>query len=336
MLFRTILAPFIRIFQWSGLSPFPLTAKKPASFWESKNCQFATITSVNLLLNIVPGIYSLVFNYLNYQPKDRYSKLVSYTHLLTGFILRINTITMLIESVSKRSTQAKLFKAFDKIEYIFTEKLNFQSKMCPPRVRFRKFMIIWVVKNVVFATLIGFSFMSAIVWYRLYVSIVMYVPFYTSTLFYAQWMVYVDVVRFNIERLNEIIMEMDDVNRSDQLPTNGQIFQVETFSDRTYDACERFSQLRKCFSEIWQASILTNQCFRWSLLIGIGTDLYMLVVNLYFIVYSVVNSNFDSWVHTAIAAVLVVVTSTNFLVISMVCECISVDVSWFSRAYRQL
>lgn len=332
MLFRTILAPFIRIFQWSGLVPFPLIEKKPTSFWKSKHFLFTTITVVNLLLNIAPGIFALVYNLLNYQPKEGYSKLVSYTHLMTGFILRVNTITVLIETLSKRSIQAKLFETFDEIEYIFTKKLNFQSKMCPPRVRFRKFMIIWIIKNVAFTTLTVCSFLSAIVWYRFCFAVISYIPFYTSTLFYAKWMVYVDVVRFNIERLNEIIMEMDDVNRIDRPPTNGQIFQVEACPVHAFDACERFAHLRKCFSEIWHASILTNRCFRWSLLIGVGTDLYMLVVNLYFIVYSVVNSDFDSWIHAAVAVVMVVLISTNFLVMSMVCECISVDVSWFSRA----
>lgn len=317
MLFRTVLMPFIKVFQWSGLTPFSLSAEKPKSFWRSEQFHFAAITALNLMINLFGGIRNLKRIYHNHQPKEGHPKVVAYTHLLVGFIMRTNAITVLVESWANRSTQKKLLSTFDEIQIIFTEKLYLEIEDCSLRARFVKLMIFGIVKNVTLAALILTGLIFAFKWYTLYVWILMCVPFYTSALFYAQWMVYVDTIRFNIGRVNECLIRMSEEEG------NGD------FLIRTIDAFERLAYLRKSFSKIWQASILINRCFRWSLFIGNSTDLYFMVINFYWIIYSMVNFDFSSWSDNIFFSTLACLILMNFLVICMICEDISTTVSPF-------
>lgn len=330
MSFRAVLVPFIRISQWCGLSPFPLVKEKPKSFWQSEAFQFTAVAVVNLLINLAACTSNLIRIVCDHQLVMGHSKLFSYTHILVGFITRIHTITVLIESYSKRSIQMKLFATFDEIEKIFKEKLNLGMDRRQLRIRFSKFIIIWAVKNAAIVILILLGFIE-FTWYTLYVEIMTFVPFYTSALFYAQWMVYADVVRSNIERMNECLAKMNDEKGINRLPTDGQIFQVEVSSVRTLDEFERLIDLRKCFRKIWYASALINRCFRWSLFIGNSTDLYMLVGNLYWILYHMVALDIDSWYRIAFNAMCAGMISTNVIIMSMICEDINAKVSCFIR-----
>lgn len=326
MSFRAVLVPFIRFFQWSGLSPFPLAMEKSKSFWQSGAFQFTAVTVVNLLINLAACTSNLIRIIYDHQFIMGHSKLFSYTHIIVGFITRIHAITLLIESYSKRSIQMKLFTTFDEIEKIFKEKLNREMDKRQLRIRFSKFIIIWVMKNVAVVVLIILGFIE-FTWYTLYVEIITIVPFHTSALFYAQWMMYTDVIRSNIERMNECLAKMSDGKNINRFPMVGQIFQVEASSIRTLDEFDRLIDIQKCFGKIWYASALINRCFRWSLFIGTSTDLYQLVGNLYWILYHMLALNIDSWYRIAFGAVCAGMIATNVIIMSMICEDIKAKVS---------
>lgn len=329
MLFRTILVPFIRIFQWSGLSPFPVFAKGPKLLWRTETFRFTVITGVILLINFASGIYSLRLAIRFLQLSMGNIKLLAYTHMLAGLIVRINVITVLIESFARRSTQAKLLATFDETENIFREKLNVESEKHQLRTRFRTFIIICVIKNATLAVLIvsGFIVTFKFEWLKLYASITIFLQYYTSYLFYAQWMMYVDVVRFNVERVNECLMKISTVERIDRFPMNRPIVQVEPISFHMFDACERLAYLRKCYRQIWQASLLINRCFYWSLFSNISADLYLLVENLYLVLCSMVTLIFGSLYFTVFSATLIGIILSRFSLISMICENINAEVS---------
>lgn len=334
MLFRIVLAPFVRIFQWSGLSPLRAVAEKPKSFWRSKAFQLTAITMANLLINFSAGIHNVTCYNLNYRPDGVHSKLVAYTHMLIGLLLRIHAIAVLIESFTKRSTQAKLLATFDEVEHIFANKLNYKIGKRRLRGRFHKFIIIWICKNATMAILVVLFLTYVFKWFKLYNAIVLFVPLYTNSLFYAQWMVYVDVIRFNIRRLSDCLSLMSDKKGTDQPPTDGQIHRVRASPISTIDECERLTHLRECFSKIWHASILVNRCCRWSLFIGCGIDLYLLVINLYRILNSLMHFNFNfACFNAAFGIVWVATILTNFLVISVIGEGINTEVSCHFRPF---
>lgn len=334
MLFRTVLVPFIRIFQWSGLSPFLVIAENPKSFWRSKAFQLTAITMANLLINFSAGIHNVTTFSPNYRPDGVHSKLVAYTHMVMGLLLRIHAITVLIESFTKRSTQTKLLATFDEIEHVFANKLNHKIDKRRLRTRFCKFINFWICRDVAMALLATLNLISAFKWINLYNTSAMFVPLYTYSLFYAQWMVYADVIRFNVSRLNECLRKMSDEKGIDQPPTDGQIHRVRATSISTIDVCARLTHLRECFCKIWHASILFNRYCRWSLLIGSGIDLYLLVVNLYRILYCLMNFRFNfARITAAFGIVWAVKVSANFLVMSVIGEAINTEVSYHFRPF---
>lgn len=325
---RKKLPPFFRIFQWNGLSPVSLVAEKPKSFWRREAFLFSAITLMSLFINFSTGVHYLSRVFLNYQFKKGHSKLFAYTYMLVGVVTRINAVTVLTESYARRSMQTDLLTTFDEIETIFREKLNFESKKRQLQVRIFKFIIIAILKIVAMAAFVILGSSLSFQWQKLYISIVVvFIPFYTNNFFYAQWMMYVDMVRFNIEKVNEYLLKIGDEKHIDRLLTDGRITQLEASLIPTMDACERLTHLRKCYSKIWHASVLINRCFRWSFFINNSKDLYLLVTNLYWILFHVVKLNFFSRYNTAFCVAVAGMILMNFIIISLVCEDINVRVS---------
>lgn len=322
-----MLAPFIRIYQWSGLSPFSLFANNCKSIWRYESFRFVAITLVNLLINITACIYILVrFDY--------HGGLGSLINLLMTLNVFTHAFAVLIESCSKRSIQSKLLTTFDEIEKILAEKLDHRMNERQLRLRFLKFTIIWIVKNAVitFASILGVF--AAQQYENVYYGIATFLPFYTSTLSYAQWLAYVDVIRYNIERTNDCLLKMGEANRIDWLEPEGQIFCIKPVATDAFDTCKRLIDLRKCFNKIWLASTLINRCFHWSLIIGSGNEMCLFVINLYWMLVSLTDNMSSSWPDVAFCAIWAGMILSNFLAISMICEDINIEVSMFTHRFR--
>lgn len=316
-----MLAPFIRIYQWSGLSPFPLFANNCKSIWRNESFRFIAITIVNLLISITACYCSLI--YFDYQ-----SNLGSYINLLMTLNVFAHAFAVLIESCSKRSIQSELLTTFDEIEKIYAENLGHRMNERQLRCRFLKFTIIWILKNA-FITFANILYMIAAQQYyeSLYYAIAIFLPFYTSTLSYAQWLAYVDVVRYNIERTNDCLLKMGETNNIDWLGTEGHIFCIKPVATDAFDTCKRLIHLRKCFNKIWLASTLINRCFHWSLIIGSGNEMCLFVINLYWILLNLTYCS--SWPDVTFSAIWAGMILSNFLAISMICEDINIEVSVF-------
>lgn len=312
MSFRNILAPIFRIFQWSGLSPLSLIAKKSRFSWRNETFKFVVVTVALLLINFGASIYILA----TLKPRP---VLYWYQRMLVLLSLRIHAITVLIESFAKKSIQSELFATFDEIEKIFGSRLHLKTDNHRLRLRFRRFIIIWIFGNVTFLALSLIDIASIpFKWYNLYYLVVLCLPFCTSTLSYVQWMVCVDAIRFNIERVNECLV--GDNKRTVKFRTNRHIFCPEALSIDTYDACKRLEQLRICLAKMWLASIQINDCFRWALLVGSGISLLCLVVNLHWILLSLVAQALFSWYDIGLCAFWACQIWSNFLIISLICE----------------
>lgn len=321
MLFRIILAPVIRVFRWSGLSPFPLLAKKSKSIERSEVYRLAAVTAINLLVNLVVGLQNTIQT--NFNITRAFDKLLIYGDLIMAVILRVHAIVVLIESYAKRFEQSELLAKFDEIENIFAQKLNVEANQWQERHRFKKFIVIWLAKMAIFSMVLLVAPMFTFEWYNLYYLIVVFTAFYTSALSYAQWMVYVDVIRYNIERINACLMGMGRADRID-----GHIFYVRAVNAQ--DICERLVQLRKCYIKIWEASMLINRCFCWLFTIGIGVGVYLVVFNLYTILYGVLSLKMLRWHDVVVCASWGSTFAADFVLISMICEDINAGVSIFS------
>lgn len=315
-----MLAPIITIFQWSGLSPFPLVVKKGKSVWLNDKSQFIAIVVANLLTTF----FACIQNLLRFNPiaEGPLFKLIVYINVMVVLSLHIHTVATLIESYSKRSIEVEVLTKFQEIENSFQGNFGVKTDNLQQRNRFRKFIIIWIVKNAIVAILLVGGTLFSFKWDKLSSMIVIIIPFYTSTLSNAQWMTYVDVIRSNVERLNECLREMSDGNSM-----IGRIFHVETFQTDMFDMCERLVQLRKYSDQLWQASALINRRFCWSLSIGIGSDLILLVINLYWILFCMVHLKFGPLYDIIFRTAWTSMILSNFSIISLIGEDINAKVS---------
>lgn len=328
MSFRTVLLPIIRVFRWSGLSPFPLLPSKQCN--SVGRCDSIRYTAISVIIFLLI-LWSCIVNLRRYDyllSVD--SNMSDYIELFMILIPRIHTFSVLIDSSTNRLNQSRLLTIFDEIETVFAQKLNMPMEKRQLRTRFWRFIIICFVKNVAIASIFLFSVLAVQTWTSVYHSSMAFLAFYTSTLSYAQWMVYVDVIRYNIERLNASLVKMGDHNRIQRLQEDRYIFRVEIFSLDAFDTCERLIYLRQCFNKTWQASMLINRCFRWSLLFGSGNELFLLVVNLYWILYCLVNSKFTLWLDIVLCSVWAITNLSNLFVVSMLCEDIKAKVRFSS------
>lgn len=326
MLFRTVLSSTIRVFRWSGLSPFPLIISKECnSVGRCDSIRYTSMSAIIFLLILFSCILNL--RRFDYLLSGMGSSVSDYIELFMILIPRVHTFSALIDSYTNRSNQSRLLTIFDEIGSIFAEKLNIPLEKRQLRTRFWRFINICFVKNMAIASICLLSVVAIQTWASVYYSSMTLLAFYTSTLSYAQWMVYVDVVRYNIERMNASLVKMGDQNRIQRLQEDRYIFRVEIFSLDAFDTCERLIYLRQCFDKTWQTSRLINRCFRWSLLFGSGNELFLLVVNLYWILYCLVNLRFTVWLDIVFCSIWAVINLSNLFVVSMLCEDIKVKVS---------
>lgn len=325
MLFRTVLGPIIRINQWSGLSPFPSFAKRCISFGRCDSLRFATITAVHLLMNFILGIQNAIQT--DYNVTGAFDRMIIYGDLLMALALRLHAFTVLIESYTKRSIQLNLMSEFDEIENIFAKNLNLKSDEKQLRQRFWKFIAIWFVKLMMFSMVLLMGPLLTFEWYNLYYLIIVFIAFYSGSLSFAQWLVYVDVIRYNIERLNVCLVKMNEATDINRFRADENIFFVRAIPPDAQDMCERLDHLRKCFSKVWQASILINQSFRWSFLIGIGSGVFIVVFSLYSILFGFYTLQMLRWYDYVVCIGWTVVFSSDFFIISMICEQINAGVS---------
>lgn len=150
------------------------------------------------------------------------------------------------------------------------------------------------------------------------------VQLYISTLFYVQLLEYLDVVKYNIESINDCLAKLRGPLRFYWIHCNPQPVPATHLMDDPH----RLIYLRICYSKTWEASVLINRCARWSLLPGIHEDFVFSVANFYWILYLL----FELSSATSVSILLVRVawagfSVSNFLELSMICEQISEQVS---------
>lgn len=321
MSFRAVLAPIIRVFRWVGLSSFPLSHQESESFWREKSLAFAAITIVNVLVNLLMAIEDI--SEINFARVSFHARIELYVDLVLTCLLRIHTITVLMESCIKRSIQLSLLTTFDGIEAVFAENLNLpvDNRQLP---RFRKFIIISIVQSGLIAVVYIAGVLSQGYWLPMISTMFVLLAFCVISLSNAQWLVFVDAVRFNLERINVCLAKMGDAESQEYMRTVRDIPGLNESENG-----ERIVQLRKCLNGTWKASLLINRCFRWSLFIGIGNQLLVLVINLYWILYSLLHMNIAVINQITFCTSWALVILSHFLLMSLICEDINNNVSKF-------
>lgn len=321
MKFRRVLFSIIRLCQCSGLCPIPVYGSNANSALGSKKFGFASLTAIIFSVHLFASVH--YFSHSNYYIDWSLSAVLVYINFFVAFTIRLHAAAVLIESYAKRSIQWELLQKLDEIEAIFIDKLKLKTNDENLRGRCHRFIILWIVTLFLFAFLVFFGGVLWFEWFVFYRLVMTIAPFYTCTLFYAQLAVYLDMLKYNIETINGCLSKLENTPRAHWNRRQGQTMP----SAHMHDICKQLIYLRLCYFKTWEASVLINQCVRWSLLLGINNDFVLYVTNWYWILYCLVNASFENWIAVIIYGMWIAINMSHFLLISSVCERISNQVS---------
>lgn len=269
-----LLSPVIRICQWSGLSPLDLNRD---TAFTSRHVQSHRILMVIwLTIEIAHFLHGFIQMdiYINW----KFSKILIYIDIITPLFIRLHVIVLFIESFLKRSEQVELLDKIAEIETFFVRKFQVKIDAKKLQRKFRNYLIFWVLR------IAGIIVCMCLVksWGDAYYLLLYIVPFYSSTLMYAQYLSYVETIRYCVELLNENIGQFDMSHVSQQEQSGEKLVEKRTFIF-TFNKIERLRDLRHVYRLIWQASLLVNHYVLWSLPIAINNEFITLINDLYWI-----------------------------------------------------
>lgn len=311
--FRRVLFSIVRLCQCSGQCPISVYGSNT----EKKKIAFAVLSVLVFIGQTLMSIYFLLhfYNLLDWS-----EAILSYINLCVAFTIRLHAAVMLIESYAKRSIHSKVLENLDAIEAIFKEKLQIKTNDDRLRDCCHRIIFAWVVK---FLLLVFLAFLAGILsfdWILLYRALMALAPFYTSTLFYAQFMIYLSMVEYNIATINECLMKLKDTSRIVWRRQQRQAM-------LSPDVCQQVIQLRICYDKVWYAVMLINHGVRWSLLLAINNDFVLYFTNLYWMLYLTFNASFGNLPLLGVMTMYFGINVSHFIMISRVCEQISEQVS---------
>lgn len=313
MRFRKVLLPLIRLCQCSGLCPLSVYGSRTNSALGSKKTRFATLTAVICIAQLMLCIHT--FAHSDNFADSSHTNVLVYTNLIVALTVRVHAAVVLVESYVKRSIQLELLEKFDEIAALFKQKLKTTSNDGRLRRRFRQYIIVWIMKLVLLDSTL---FLGAILTFNfkiLYSLAVTWAPLYSSTLFYVRLMVYLDVVRYNIESINDCLAKLRDPSpdwiRLDRQPVA---------ATETDDISQQLIYLRICYFKTWEASLLINRSVRWSLLIGINNEFVLFVVNSYWLFFLLFQISSTTWISLLLIILWIGFNIPHVVELSMICE----------------
>lgn len=273
-LFVSSLTPIIRICQWSGLCPLDLD--RGTAFSTKNIISYKILLAFWLIIDI--GHFLHGFTQHNVYIDWETAKLLIFIDIITPVFLRLHVIVLFIESYSNRSQQVEMLDKFAEIEAFFASKFDVKIDARYLQRRFRFFLVLWLLR--VAGTLSCLLLVRS--WGRVYYQFLYIVPFYTSSLMYAQFSAYVDTIRYCIEMLNKEVgrFSMSHLSRSSASEKENREEHTFIF---VFDKISRIRDLQHGYQLIWQATRLVNSYSHWSLPVGLNNEFITLINDFYWI-----------------------------------------------------
>lgn len=312
MRFRRALLPLIRLCQCSGMCPISARGVSRNATLETNKSRFAALTAAIFVVQSLFCACSLVHSHI-YIDWEK-STIMSYVSLLVSLTIRFHVGTILIESYVNRSIIWRLLEKYDEIETIFVDKLRLEINSENLRGRCCHYIIVWAIKVGSFTTMVFLSGIVLFRWQNIYVLAVTFPSFYTSTLFHTQLLVYLEIVKYNIETISKCLAKLKPPPRIDWL----RLHQRPVLPIDSSEIRRQLIDLRVCYCKTWEASALINRNVRWSLLLGINNDFVLFVSNLYGILYHLIY--FTYWDQVVVYIMFAAINISHFVHISMLCD----------------
>lgn len=202
--------------------------------------------------------------------------------LLCG--VRLLEIIIVFEAFAKIPHEKQLMRNFLEIDHIFMHYFNIDLKPNALRMAIIKRFIVWVCS---FGVIVGVNLYlasnhtSMFLYYSTYA-----IPFATASFAYFQIIAWADLIRYRLRITNRLISTINnECEKMLHKKCGGIIMLYKSHSIHGTVQANVFEQFRiicSLYDRLWTQTNLVNERFKFAMVLNIGNDFVLLVMNIYF------------------------------------------------------
>lgn len=297
--FCEAISPILRLWQLFGLTQVKIEHNQPMLSNRLKNYSIALIFihSILFILNVINTSYSVV----SVISKE---SLVTYLNLLLVFTVRFLSIVILAEVHLKRDIQVEILKKLQETDNILEKNVGAEHNYSAVRKQLLFNASFWTVESILMAGfMIGLTFDDFELRPFFFTCLHM-LSFFTNGFRYLQYIMIVSLIKDRFEMIQQCLHQMNrfeskELDKMMKIPDPSDPFLVKiTTLDVNLMKTQVYQKvvyLRQCYHLLWETTLLTNNCFRWTLPFAIGTTFYFLVANCYWMFLIVIHREMASF-----------------------------------------
>lgn len=288
MSFVKDILPFIRIWQLFGVTP--LAVNKQYSYHIQVSQFHKNYGIAVCLLQIIAVIGSIgIANHFIDWSVPSLILYIDLTLLYSGYVL---TLIILAESLVKRNNQLLFFQKISEIDTIFAKIFGPSQRSIRRPVTFDHFLFsLALILLIIFV--LTLSRHNKMIFY----SFTYMLPFVWNSIKYLQFIAFVRLVKVRCETMQKcfvrmILTEGTDSIKNKQAKKHAFSAKISALDSniRQVLVYQEIILLRKIYHTIWDASILINKCFHFTMPLYIGINFCYLVAYLYWIFLAITDA----------------------------------------------
>lgn len=321
MQFLEPILPVFRAWQYFGLAPLALETGFPSTkFYKYYSYCIILIQMITYVIGIVYKEFYVDWTELS---------IMSYMDLITINAVRFITIIIHIEALMKRNKQMQFYKKIQQIDRIFSENLGFHQNYQLLRNQTAFDCIFWILELLVMYVVNVIHSIENNKPKFLNYWLIYSVELAISNVRYIQFIAFVHLIKLRFEAIHRclkriILFENIELNKvivgftsNDQIHVKYDPFESDTESSVIY---EEIILLRQCYYFLWEASVLVNKCFHWTMPFAIGNDFCTLVTNFYWIFLWIVQPSMNNLSVLFVSVVWGLANLRHVLTITNICQ----------------
>lgn len=321
MEFLKPILPVFRMWQYCGLAPLSLEIGFPST-------KFYKYYSYSIIfIQVITYVIGIAYNDFYVDWTDL--SIMSYMDLITLNAVHFISILIHIETIIKRNKQIQFYKKIRQIDRIFSENLGFHQNFYLLRNQTALDCGFCILElSLMYVTNVIYSIQNNKPKFLNYWFIYS-VPLAISNIRYIQFVAFIRLIKLRLEVIHccfkrIILFENIELNKvivglgpNNQIRVEFDPFGLDTESSLVY---EEIIFLRQCYYFLWEASVLVNKSFHWTMPFAIGNDFCTLVTNFYWIFLWMVQPSMSDLSVLFVSIVWGLANVRHFVTITNVCQ----------------
>ncbi|XP_063709301.1 putative gustatory receptor 2a [Culicoides brevitarsis] len=280
------LKPFIKLFQFIGLSPFVVT--EHGDLMEASVTTIYSIVSISVFLaSFIYGFFQEdLFSIPNDQPMNEIAHTVDFIQL-TG--IRFTHLIILFEGLVRRRRLMQLLCKLSDWDLIVQKYYN-NLHISHETIR-RKILLKLLASGTFYGgiqlILLLIILLRQQYEFTYYWSLYL-VSFIVCSLRYVQIYILISLLK---DRFHLINKKIEKLNLNEGTASSGNVLMTKnaTIINDELSAVQQLIILRQLYDKLWELTSLTNKCFGLSLLVNIGNDFIAITGHCYWIFLTMEN-----------------------------------------------